>query len=110
MRVLALKGCDVVFVITAIVGDEPSVPLQLVPTRAAENGIYVVYCNHAAPVFSGLSCVCAPNAKDVARAGEEEALLFATLDPKKYDGARRRNPYLTDRRVELFTGLLSPKL
>lgn len=76
--------------------------LTMVRARAVENLSYVVACNAAGTtrgsVLLGNSVVVDPWGTPCARAGEEEEVLFARIDPAKVDEVRRRFPALTDRR------------
>jgi predicted amidohydrolase len=43
-----------------------------------------------------------PDGADLARAGSGEALLMARIDPAARAAAHRENPYLDDRRPDLY--------
>uniref|UniRef100_A0A0G4HPS5 CN hydrolase domain-containing protein n=1 Tax=Chromera velia CCMP2878 TaxID=1169474 RepID=A0A0G4HPS5_9ALVE len=112
-RILALRGCEVMFVPTALAAGSEIVPRVMVPSRALENALFVVYCNHAGFLgpFAGCSVAVGPDGSDIARGGPEEALLVATLDGtrKQYREAVESSPYLTDRRPELYADILKTK-
>ena len=82
VRNLALQGAELI----------------LVPTRAFENGVYVAYANHCgaegAAMFLGQSCIVSPIGQDVARAGADECVIRAVIDPVKVAAAQSRLPYL----------------
>lgn len=105
VRRLARAGADVVVVPTAL----PEGPFarfiagQIVPVRAFENQVFVVYANHGGGdenfTYAGLSCAAAPDGQLLSAAADSaEALLFADVDPAAYDGSRRANTYLADLR------------
>jgi predicted amidohydrolase len=68
--------------------------------------IYVAYaglCGNEGDLgYCGLSCIVGPDGKDLARAGAAPALLFADFDPSAISKGRKANPYLSDRRMELY--------
>lgn len=69
----------------------------MVPVRALESGTYIVYANHAAPAFTGLSCIASPYGTVLAAAGRSsEELLLADVDPAEAARARSINTYAED--------------
>jgi predicted amidohydrolase len=78
----------------------------LVPARAQENALFLVYCNYfgteADFTYCGLSCVCGPDGEDIARAGRGEELLIADLNHDSVAATRRHVHHLLDRRPELY--------
>jgi predicted amidohydrolase len=98
VRAAAEAGAQAVLVPTALVEDWSSVAFQMMPTRAFENGIWLVYANHAGTEngsrYLGASCIVAPDGKDAARAGAGEELISADLDPQAVTAAQARLPYL----------------
>lgn len=76
--------------------------LTMARARAVENLSYVVACNAAGStrgsVLLGNSVVVDPWGVPCARAGEEEGVLYARIDPDKVEEVRSRFPALTDRR------------
>lgn len=112
VRSLALNGADLVIVPTALMQPFDIVARTIVPARAYENQLFIAYTNRCGvePPFDycGLSCVVGPDGSDLARAGRGEDLIFADLDVHLMAESRRRNPYLTDRRPELY-GMLSQR-
>lgn len=112
VRVLALRGADAVLVPTANMLPYDRVPQTLVPARAYENQVYVAYANYVGRegslTYGGLSCVAGPDGDAVAAAGRGTELLVADLDREVLAASRRANPYLADRRPELYRGLDAP--
>jgi len=105
-RGLALAGAEAILVPTANMVPFDSVATRLVPARAEENTVFVGYANYVGREggfdYCGLSCVCAPDGTDLARAGAEETLLVADLDRARLGSARSQLTYLRDRRPELY--------
>lgn len=75
----------------------------MVPTRALENGLYIAYANHAAPDFTGLSCIASPYGTVLAAAGRGEELLVAEVDGAEVTRARALNTYLDCVRSDLYS-------
>ncbi len=100
VRAAAEAGVQVVIVPTALVDAFPNVALQMMPTRAFENGVWVLYANHAGHEagahYLGASCIVAPNGNDVARASAVEQVISARLDMACVTAAQARLPYLRD--------------
>ncbi|WP_308817615.1 carbon-nitrogen hydrolase family protein [Pseudonocardia alni] len=105
VRALALAGADAVLVPTANMLPYDHVPRVLIPARAWENQVYVAYANwcgtEGSLTYGGLSCVAGP-AGAVVRAGRDPELLVAELDRSALAVSRRANPYLADRRPDLY--------
>lgn len=106
IRRLARAGADVVLVPTAL----PTGPFarfiatQVVPVRAFENQVFVVYADHgggdAAFRYAGLSRAIGPDGQNLAASDTDAAeLLFADIDPGAFDESRHANTYLADLRA-----------
>lgn len=106
VRALALRGVDLVVVPTAVMQPFDVVPRTIVPARAYENQLFIAYadrCGKEADFdYCGLSCVVGPDGVDLARAGRGEELIFADIDKTALARSRKLNPYLRDRRPELY--------
>lgn len=106
VRALALQGADLVVVPTAVMQPFDVVPRTVVPARAYENQLFVAYadrCGKEADFdYCGLSCVVGPDGVDRARAGRGEELILADIDKAALVRSRKLNPYLKDRRPELY--------
>jgi predicted amidohydrolase len=100
VRAVARQGAQAVVVPTALKDCWASVAYRMMPTRAFENGVYLIYANHAGPEgdanFLGASCVVGPDGEDLARAGGGEEILLASLEAQKVRKAQARLPYLRD--------------
>ena len=109
-RAMVLKGAEALLVLSANMEPFRSIPLRMVPTRAEENECYLAYANFtgAEPPFDycGLSCICGPDGNDLARAGQGEEMIFATLSKDHLTRTRATSTHLQDRRPELYGGLL----
>lgn len=105
-RAAALAGAELLLVPTALAAEYATVRSLLVPARAVENQLFVAYCNHCGEEdgmrFLGGSCLIGPDGTALAAAGQEEALLLATVDRRRQRAAARLFPYRADRRPELY--------
>jgi N-carbamoylputrescine amidase len=84
-------------------------------SHAIANGIYVAAVNRIGHedepgtdglTFFGHSFVADPGGRLIASAGEEEAVLIATCDPKFAEATRRNWPFLRDRRIDAYGPIL----
>jgi len=108
VRAAALAGAHLVVVPTAQMHPFEQVAEQLVRVRAWENQVYVAYVDHDGREgrfdYVGRSSVVAPSGEVLASVEHGEALLTARVDAGVVEAARRANPYLADRRPELYGG------
>jgi 5-aminopentanamidase len=106
VRALALAGAELIAVPTALIEPFDIVARTLVPARAFENQVYVAYaglCGREGSLgYCGLSCIAGPDGRDLARAGADPCVLFAEVDPSAISKGRQANPYLCDRRSEIY--------
>lgn len=113
VRAAALAGADLLAVPTANMHPYGVVSDLVVPVRAWENQVHVAYANHCGREGSvdyvGRSVVVGPDGRDLARAGLGEEVLFADIDPGVVRTAHQMNPYLTDRRPELYPSLVQTR-
>ncbi|MFM9367637.1 carbon-nitrogen hydrolase family protein [Streptomyces sp. Da 82-17] len=112
VRAHALAGTDLLLVPTAQMHPFQFVAESVVPVRAFESQMYVAYVNRTGPEgefeFVGLSTLAGPDGVSRARAGRGEELVVGDVDPAFLAASRENNPYLRDRRPELY-GSLSPR-
>jgi predicted amidohydrolase len=112
VRLLALEGVAMVAVPTANMAPYTFVCRALVPARAYENHLFLAYANRCGREgelgYLGQSCIVAPDGTDLARAGPAEEMILADIDPARIVDWRWHNPYLADRRPELYGGLATP--
>ncbi|GAA3548860.1 carbon-nitrogen hydrolase family protein [Amycolatopsis ultiminotia] len=108
VRAHALAGTHLLLVPTALMQPYERVADLLVPVRAHENGLYVVYANRCDTegelTYCGHSSISAPDAT-LAKAGTGPELIFADVDLTALTRAREETPYLTDRRPQLYRSL-----
>ncbi|MFE2378297.1 carbon-nitrogen hydrolase family protein [Streptomyces sp. NPDC059398] len=109
VRAHALAGTDLLLVPTAQMHPFQFVAESLVPVRAFENQLYIAYVNRTGDEgefeFVGLSCLAGPDGTVRARAGRGTELVTADADPALLSASREQNPYLRDRRPELYRSL-----
>ncbi|MCE1179361.1 MAG: carbon-nitrogen hydrolase family protein [Micrococcales bacterium] len=109
VRAAALAGAHLLAVPTAnmepfrVIGD------VVIPCRAWENQIFVAYANHCGAEgttrYVGASLIAGPDGTILARAGQAEEILVAEISAETVSAAQRDNPYLADRRPELYHAL-----
>ncbi|MEW2506956.1 carbon-nitrogen hydrolase family protein [Amycolatopsis sp. NPDC047767] len=108
VRAHALAGTQVLLVPTALMRPYERVADAVVPVRAYESQLYVVYANRCDVEgelsYCGHSSVAAPDGT-VTAAGEGPELIFADVDPAVLARARTENTYLADRRPALYRSL-----
>ena len=108
-RLMALQGAQAVIVPAAFnmttgplhwetmfrqrATDDQCYTVGVEPARD-EQGVYVSYAN---------SRVCDPMGRVLTRAEAEPCILYAQLDPKEVDSARRQLPLLSARRTDLYS-------
>jgi len=109
VRAAATAGAHLVLVPTAQMEPFGFIADELIRVRAWENQVYVAYVNHdgreGSLEYVGGSSVVAPSGEVLAAAGHGDVLLHASVDPDVVAEQRRANPYLADRRPELYGGL-----
>lgn len=118
-RLAALQGADILFYPTAIgtwTGEMEYKPIQheawktIQRSHAVANGCFVVAVNRIGTegelVFWGRSFVAKPMGIVAAEAGEKEEVLVVDCDLKEIEAARRGWPFLRDRRIDAYQGLV----
>ena len=112
VRLAALAGAELIAVPTAQMEPFTFVAEHLLRVRAWENQVYVAYANLVGTerdtTYVGRSSISGPDGDVLAARRDGEALLLATVDPGRVHRGRRANPYLTDRRPDLYGGLAAP--
>jgi predicted amidohydrolase len=105
-RAAALAGADLVAVPTAQMAPFEFVAEQLIRARAWENQVYVAYINHdgaeGSLTYVGRSSIVSPSATVLDSAVHGDQLIFAAVDRRVVREARQANPYLVDRRPQLY--------
>jgi deaminated glutathione amidase len=99
-RLLVDRGAEAIVVPAAWVAGPRKVEhwRTLVLARAIENTVFVVAAAQPGPRYTGHSMVVDPFGDVLAEAGEEAAVLTATLDRAVLETARDTNPSLANRR------------
>jgi N-carbamoylputrescine amidase len=128
-RLTALKGADVLLYPTAIgwddaesagVSPEEAKALEarhldawitIQRSHAIANGIYVAAANRVGREghlrFWGNSFIAGPGGEILARMDSESAgVIYADIDPRRAETERRTWPFLRDRRIDAYDGLL----
>lgn len=100
-RALSAAGAEVLALPAAWVAGSGKVEQwrTLVRARAVENVAWVIAAAQPGPRYCGHSMVVAPTGDVVAEAGEDDAVIEASLDQNAVAEARRRNPSLGNRRM-----------
>jgi predicted amidohydrolase len=106
-RVCTLRGAQLIIIPTANTLDEPRDLFECeVRTAAMQNGAYIAMCNRVGTegdvVFCGESIVVDPDGTVVFKAGSAETLAVVDIDLSRVEAARRKRPYLSLRRPELY--------
>ena len=105
-RKLAVAGAEVILVPTANMHPYESVADRLVPARAQENGVFVVYANYSGSdklfKYFGKSMVCDPLGETVATVNDGDHLLVADLNMETLKSARRLNNYVRDYQMSVL--------
>lgn len=123
-RLSALAGAELLMYPTAIgwlpedraeLGDaQKDAWRTMLRSHAIANGVFVVATNRVGVEKSGCSSiefwggsfVCDPQGRVIAEAGTEEAVVVADCDRRLIEEVRRGWPFLRDRRVDAYAGLL----
>ncbi len=102
VRATAEAGAQAILVPTALGAQWAVVAEKVIPARAFENGVYMLYANHGgtegAVRFLGASCIVGPDGRDLARARSDETVIAADLDTQAVAKAQARLPYHVDLR------------
>ncbi len=125
-RITSLLGADILFYPTAI-GWHPAERAEfgaaqvdawktIQRAHAIANGVFVAAPNRVGfepepdtqgLQFFGHSFICDPFGRVLAEAGETPTVLVAKCDPALVEETRRNWPFLRDRRVDAYGGILS---
>lgn len=126
-RLMALQGADLLLYPTAIGWDRGDTAaerarqcdswLTIQRAHAIANGLPLLCanrCGHEADPsgvtegieFWGQSFIAGPQGEILAQAGKDETELLVTLDMQRTEKVRRAWPFLRDRRIDAYQGLL----
>lgn len=108
VQALALAGAHLIAVPTALMEPFGFVARTVVPARAYESQVYVACANLCGKegnlAYCGLSGIVGPDGHELVRAGANEELLVADIEPATVAAVRAENPILTERRPEIYAG------
>jgi len=109
VRAHALAGTELLLVPTALMSPYELVADAVVPARAYESQLFVVYANRCDAeqelLYCGRSCVAAPSGGVLARAGTGPELISADVERAELVKSRLENTHLADRRPGLYRSL-----
>ncbi len=113
VRALALAGAHLIAVPTALMEPFGLIARTVVPARAYESQVYVACAGLCGKernlTYCGLSSIVGPDGHELARAGRNEELLVADIDPATLAAVRENNPILAERRPELYNKPIDPR-
>jgi len=109
VRRLSLEGAELILTPTALMSPWTTVADIVVPTRAYESQLFIAYANFCGSEYEqhyvGHSCIAGPDCSNLAKAGDKEIMLLATLNKSSMTQMRTALPYHRDRRPELYDAL-----
>lgn len=115
-KALALEGAEVIAAISAAPHTSKRFFDAVLPARAIENTVFVVYANLVGTqlnqVFAGGTQAIGPRGEDLGKAKDhEEGVVAADLDLRHLDAARGFRPTIRDTRPEFFDAIrrLAPR-
>lgn len=112
VRTLALQGASVILVPTAL-ANRFNADITI-PSRAFENHVFIGYANFVGAqenvIFCGRSVCCGPDGVDLWRGSADDSEICCVdlqMDSRNVLNHRARNPYMEDRRPDLYHRLSS---
>jgi len=132
-RILAVQGAQLILLPTALATGpvESMTPMATINTRAMENHVFVCYsnfigpaCGEGHPSFVGRSAIVGPDGLDLVRASGPEIfhrlgaegghftceMLHSVIEPMVFNTDIRRNPYLLERKPNVYGKLCDASL
>jgi len=98
VRAMAQVGAQVILAPTALDAAWDIVAQHVIPTRAFDNHVWMVYANHtgveAGKSYAGQSCIVDPFGRVVVRAGSGDAVIAATVGAAPVAAARAALGYV----------------
>lgn len=114
VRLLKLAGAQLILVPTALTNVFNA--NITIPSRSFENHVFIAYANFVGlsgqTAFCGRSVVCAPDGSELWRGSptdECSGIVEIDVERPQYKAHEERNPYLIDRRIDLYSSLTLPK-
>jgi predicted amidohydrolase len=103
-RQFALQGADILFMPAGWVAGAMKEDHweTLVRARAIENTIFICAADQVGNIFAGRSLIVDPMGVILASAGEEEALILASIDLNRVQRVRQKLPSVAHRRTEFY--------
>ncbi|HWA50003.1 MAG TPA: carbon-nitrogen hydrolase family protein [Dongiaceae bacterium] len=109
-RQLALDGAEAIICLSATTKPYHVVPRMLVPARAYENRIFVLFANRAGSEngleYVGESCLAAPDGSVLAKGDAGPELIIGEIAGDRFAAFQRDHAYRADRRPELYLSRL----
>ena len=105
-RCMALAGVELLFVVAQWPQKRIKAWDTLLRGCAVANQMYVVACNRSGEsdcLYGGQSSVISPWGDTIASSGQEECLLHVDVVISEVRKARKRSPYIKDRRAEVYS-------
>jgi N-carbamoylputrescine amidase len=111
MRILTLKGAQIIFVPTATTGLHKKAWYTEAQASAIVNNVFVAHANkvgrEGALTFFGKSIIVNPAGEIIAEASEDkEEVVVADIDVSLIKEMRKEWPFLRDRRPEMYGDLI----
>jgi predicted amidohydrolase len=112
-KAYAMKGADLLAIISASPATSKPFFDRILPARAIENAVYVLYSNLVGTelnmVFQGGTQAIGPRGEDLGKAKDfEEETIFADVDLRDVKTARTFRPTLRDTRMEQWEPVAPP--
>jgi len=105
-RILALANPDVILVPSADWYPFEKMVAKLIPARAAENSVYLAYCNRVGAEdsfhFFGRSCIVDPEGNTICESADQSEVLVGEIDSSFAKRIRQEMGFLRDRRPEVY--------
>lgn len=106
VRAAAVAGAKILLVPAAAEIGAAQLALKLLPARAMENGIYLLWANHCSVQggipMTGTSTIIGPDGQNLQVAGREPQLIVAQIDRQRQHAIRKAVPYLSRLRPEVY--------
>ncbi len=107
-RLCALQGAEIIIIPTANTKNEPLEKFEWeLRIPAMQNNVFVAMCNRVGKEgemdFAGQSIVVDPNGDVVVKAGDNEQIVYADIDPGMIRKARQMRPFISLRRPEVYS-------
>ena len=107
IRTCVLRGAEIIIIPTANTRAEPMEMFEWEMRIAAmQNGVFIAMCNRVGIEdnmdFCGESIVINPNGDVVAKANDQEQILYAEIDLKTIKNIRKERPYIRLRRADMY--------